>query len=264
MRRVLVGVALTVGTLGAPAIAQAGLIPPAGPWPIEVSGLANPLAGTALPTNGTNATANVDINAWVPRHGHHESDVTRLAGQSSVVRGQLTNRDTHKRIGGASVTIVAENPYAPGWFAVQSVFTTLTGRFRAVLPPPSGHRRYAVVYYPDTVQLPLASRRLLVRAKSRATLDVYRHGGRSYRFRGQISAGAAAIPPGGLLIALKARNSQGVWLTVRLGHTQPDGRYQLRYRFPSRATLRVRVVVPAQSGWPFYAGKSRMRTVHPG
>lgn len=264
MNHPLTVAAVVVGFAFTPTVAHAGLIPPAGPWPIEVSGLQNPLTGTALPLNGTNATANVGFKVWLLRNGRHQTAITHNAGQPIIVRGTLTNQDTHRRIGGAGVVVVTEDPYAPGWVANTTVFTNLTGRFRAVLPAVSGHRRVAVVYYPDTVSAPLASRRLLVRAKSKVLLQrPYRTRGRKYRFQGQVSAGTAVIPAGGLLVALQARNSQGVWLTTRLAHTTASGLYSIRYTFPARASLRVRVVAPAQGGWNFYAGRSSSRAVHP-
>ena len=65
-----------------------------------------------------------------------------------------------------------------------------------------------------------------------------------------------------MLIALQVRNRTG-WLTARLARTTASGRFRVRYNFPRSARLKVRVLVPAQTGWNLYAGHSRVRTIYP-
>jgi len=153
----------------------------------------------------------------------------------------------------------------PEWIASGSTRTNRRGHFARVLSA-GYHRRVAVLYYAEiNTATPLFSRRLLVRAKSHVHLaqPYHQRHSRKYRFDGQVSAGAVPIPSPGLLIALQVRNRRGNWVTARLARTTASGRYRIRYAFPTFAPLRVRVRAPSQSGWPLYAGVSRIGHVRP-
>jgi hypothetical protein len=266
MRRRRLAAAATALVLSAPAPTSArvaAVIPPAGPWPAPINGLANPLTWLGGTANGLNATPNPRLSIWLPYRGHHHTVVTRSAEQRIVVRGVVGNGDTGKRIKGATLVVVTENPLAPGWWATVTTVTDRRGRYTAVLPP-AGHRRIAVVYFPDLVTVPLATNPVLVRARSVVHVRRPRHTWRrTYRFPGWVTANGAPIPAGGLVVAVQARNSQGVWLTVKLARTNARGGFWARYRFPAHGVFRTRVIVPAQPGWPFYAGVSRQYWVRP-
>ncbi|MDP8908903.1 MAG: hypothetical protein M3N47_07245, partial [Chloroflexota bacterium] len=177
--------------------------------------------------------------------------------------GRLRNRDTRRSISGATLTLAVQNVYAQDWTAVANVRTNRRGTFRAIIGP-GYHRRAAVLYYPTvTSTAPVFSRRLLVRAKSSVSLRRPFRNGRSYRFDGAVSAGAAPIPAGGMLVALQVRNRSGTWVSARLARTAPSGRFRIRYRFPRPARLTVRVVAPAQPGWALYAGRSKKWAIRP-
>jgi len=174
----------------------------------------------------------------------------------------MRNPDTRRAISGAMVTLVAQDVYASQWIAIGNFRTSRRGRFRAVVPATVRHLRVAVIYYPAvTSAVPIFSRRLLVRSGARVWLGAPYRKGRVVRFRGHVSG--ASVPASGLVVALQVRNTFGRWVTARLSRTRPDGRYVIRYRFPRRARLTVRVRVPGdQLGWPLYAGTSphvRMR-----
>ena len=248
----------------APGPARAALIPAPGPWPTNVSGATNPLLGTPLALNGTNATANAQLRVWLPSARRRLTTVTRTVGQATVVRGQLRSRDTKLPIGAATLTVAIQNVYAPTeWTAITTVHTNRNGDLRTVIGP-GYHRRVALLYYPTaTATSPIFSRRLLIRAKSRVMLRRPVHTGRRYRFDGQVSAGAVPVPPAGLLIALQVRNRSGKWITARLRRTTASGRFRIRYTFTNPAALKIRIAVPAQSGWALYAGYSARRSIHP-
>jgi hypothetical protein len=258
--------ALTLGVLAllAPTPASARLIPPPGLWPTNVTGATNPLRGTPFVLNGANATANAQLRIWFSSHGRRLTALTRTAGFTTRVGGRLRNRDNRHSIAGATLTLAQQNVYTPNaWTAIVNVQTDHNGRFHASVPP-GYHRRIAVLYYPSVDAVaPIFSRRLLLRAKSRVTLRRPIHKHRAYRFDGQVRAGALVTPNGGLLIGLQVRNSRGNWITARLARTAPSGQFRIRYTFPSAATLRVRVVVPAQNAWPLYAGTSHTYEIRP-
>jgi hypothetical protein len=245
----------TAALAAAPA-AAAGLIPPAGPWPAPVIGAANPLSGTPFVLNGVRATASARLRIWLVAGRRTPTAISRRAGDRTVVRGQLRNRDTPRAISGATLTLVAEDVYAAQWVAIGDVRTSRRGRFRAVLPATARHLRVAVIYYPAvTSTVPIYSRRLLVRTSARVWLAAPHRERRTVRFHGRVSGRPA--PAGGLLVALQVRNRFGRWVTARLVRTRPDGRYRFAYRFPRSGRLTVRVLVPGrQPGWPLYAGAS--------
>jgi len=246
-----------------PAPVSAGLIPPAGTWPTDVTGAANPLIGTPFVFNGAHATANAELRVWLPSRGRRVSVLTRTVGFPTRIAGRLRNRDTRRSIVGATVTIAQQDVYRPEWTAIGNLQTDRRGYFRGSISP-GYHRRIAVLYYPAVSSpSPVFSRRLLLRAKSRVALARPFHKRRSYRFDGQVTALNAPPPSSGLLIALQVRNRNGHWITARLRRTTPNGRFLIRYKFPSAGALRVRVFVPAQSGWPFYSGASGVRVVRP-
>jgi hypothetical protein len=238
-----------------PAVA-AGLIPVARPWPAPVVGAANPLTGTPYALNGANATPNAQLRIWLVVGGKTRTAITRRVGDRTVVRGALRNRDTHRAISGATLTLVAEDVYLGQWVAVGNLRTSRRGRFRAVLPETARHLRVAVIYYPAvTSPLPIFSRRLLIRTSSRVWLAKPHGERRAIRFHGRVSGGS--MPASGLLVALQVRNGFGRWVTARLVRTRPDGRYRFGYRFPRGGRLTVRVLAPGrQPGWPLYAGAS--------
>lgn len=263
-RSLVVAMAATLGTGFIAAPAHAKLIPPPGPWPTSVTGAANPLTGTPFALNGSHATANASLRVWLSSGRRRVTAMTRTVGQRTVLRGRLRNRDTRRSIAGATLTVAAQDVYAPGsWFAVTNVRTSRRGRFRAVLPP-GYHRRAAVLYFPAvTSTAPVFSRRLLIRARSRVWLAAPFHKRRAYRFDGRVSAGGTPVPAGGLIVGLQVRNRQRTWVTARIARTTASGRFRIRYSFARRARLTARVIAPAQSGWALYAGYSRPRTIAP-
>lgn len=262
---VVAAAALSTATLvSLPASAGAGLIPAPGPWPTNVAGATNPLAGTPFAFNGGHATANAEMRVWLPDGRRRRNAITRTVGQYTTIRGRLRNRDDHHSISGATLIVAVQNVYSPAeWTAVTTVQTNRRGDVRAILGP-GHHRRAALLYYPNVAAVsPIFSRRLLIRARSRVVLERPFHRGRSYRFDGQVSAGIAPIPASGLLVALQVRNRAGHWVSARLRRTTASGRFRIRYKFPTRARLNVRIAVPSQGGWAIYAGYSHLRRIRP-
>lgn len=252
----LIALALASTAAIAPARAAAGLIPPVGPWPMPITGAANPLAGSPYVLNGSHATANAQLRSWLVVGGRAQTAITRRVGDRTVVGGELRNGDTRRAISDATLTLVAEDVYSGQWIAIGNLRTSQRGRFRGVLPVTARHLRVAVIYYPAvTSMLPIYSQRLLVRTSARVWLATSHAKRRTVDFFGRVSGGP--VPASGLLVALQVRNNLGRWVTARLVRTRADGRYQSRYRFPRCGRLTVRALVPGrQPGWPLYAGAS--------
>jgi hypothetical protein len=126
--------------------AAGGLIPAAGPWPAPIAGAANPLTGIPHALNGANATPNAQLRLWLVVGSRTRAAITRRSSDRTVVGGELRNRDTHRAISGATLTLIAEDVYVGQWVAVGNVRTSRRGRFRAVVPETARHLRIAVIY----------------------------------------------------------------------------------------------------------------------
>ena len=107
--------------------------------------------------------------------------------------------------------------------------------------------------------LPAASEvRLLVPATS--TLQVSRRhvlNGQAVTFSGHLRT--LPVPPGGKLVQLEVWLSKR-WQTFRTVRTDAAGRWSLPYRFKRTSGLqrfRFRVELPAETGYPYEAGRSR-------
>jgi hypothetical protein len=272
MRLVVIAlVGLIVGVAIA-SLAHARLIPPASPWPAGVLNAGNPLWGSPYTANGANASANTKVRVWLPVGRSHRTVITRTVGARTVVRGNLTNLDTHTWVTGATVILCVQSVYGGEWQSAGTAVTSSHGQFRLVLPPGYA-RRVGVVYWPFVnSSWPAFSRRLLVRARPRVTLSTNTRG-RTIQFRGLVNGNPppesgvpamAQIPQNGLLVAIQVRNNQHHWVTARLTRTGPDGGFYTHYRFPASNRFRVRASVPTQGGWFLFGGHSSTRTVHPG
>ena len=243
----------------APAPADARLIPPPGPWPAR-------------------RRRDEPRRRHARRRQRHQRDRQRPPGRLAARRHAGARRSPARSAGDRRARTPAqprhppldrrrdrharrpERPRPADWSAVATARTSRSGRFRAVLPA-GANRRTAVLYWP-AASSPIFSRRLLVRAAGRVYLaKPYRSRPRTYRFDGKVSG--APIPAGGLLIALQVRNRRGNWVTARLARTNRFGRYRIRYTFPTRARLNIRIAAPSQGAWALYAGYSATRTIRP-
>jgi hypothetical protein len=92
-----------------------------------------------------------------------------------------------------------------------------------------------------------------------------RIGGRPVVFRGRVSRLGAALPRGGLAVALQFRLRGLKWSEFRTVATDSRGRFRYPYAFAdddSRGIrFQFRAVVADQEGWPYAAGTSRAVSV---
>lgn len=104
--------------------------------------------------------------------------------------------------------------------------------------------------------------RVLVPATT--SIDVSRStvlNGESVRFRGRVKTGP--LPPAGKLVEVQA-HFRDRWRTFSTVRTDRNGRWRFPYRFGGtvgRVRYRFRVVLPAEGGYPFTTGASRMLRV---
>jgi hypothetical protein len=183
--------------------------------------------------------------------------------QRVTLRGSLRDLTGNPR--GSAVVNVLERVSLPGtaWRTVAELRTDATGAFEyRAQPGPGRALRFRYAGSPFTlpseadVELLVAAGATLVPDRRNA------HNGDSVLFRGRLPG--RPLPPGGKLLSLQAQTRHG-WRTFATPRArQRDGRWEFRYRFtgtPTTARYAFRLVVPAESGYPYTQGISPVATV---
>ena len=150
------------------------------------------------------------------------------------------------------------------WTPLTELVTDGHGRYAVRLP--RGASREVRVHFPGDRRLRPAEdvARLLVRgwAKLRLRPRSLRRGG-TITFSGRVGLFRARVPAAGKLVQIQYLDGRKWRPAVKLGHTNQRGRFRIRYRFRriSRPTrIYFRILVPAEGGWPYATGASRVRT----
>ncbi len=164
----------------------------------------------------------------------------------------------------ARVAVETRRLAGGGWQQLTEVVTNGRGRYRVRLPRGVSRVVRARFSGSGSLQPAMDSARLLVR--SRASLRLHprtlRRGG-TITFRGRVGFFRAHVPAAGKLIQIQYLDGRRWRPAVKLGHTGRSGRFAIRYRFRriSRPTrIHFRILVPAEGGWPYATGASRVRT----
>ncbi len=138
--------------------------------------------------------------------------------------------------------------------------TDTAGRFRATIPTgPS--REVRVAYWPDARAALERHLDLRVRARPRLVLRPRHavHNGDRVHFEARLPGPASA----GRWVRIQVLEGRR-WLDLRQGRTGRWGAYRAHYRFHAttgRRTYEFRATVPKQSGYPYEAGRSRVKRV---
>ena len=150
------------------------------------------------------------------------------------------------------------------WQPLTELVTDGNGRYAVRLP--RGASRDVRVHFPGDRSLQSATDvvRLLVRGWASLELQPRRLSrGGTITFRGRVGLFRARVPAAGKLIQIQYLDGRNWRPAVKLGHTDGRGRFAIRYRFRriSRPTkIYFRILVPAEGGWPYATGASRVRT----
>lgn len=173
-----------------------------------------------------------------------------------AVRGKLT-AESGRALGGRRVAV--ELVAADGTVRLPDAHTDAEGGIALVLRA----RRSAAVrlrFAGDGTALP-SGHELTLRVPAPVTIRAPRRAvrpGRRVAFRGRVRGGA--IPRRGKLVEIQA-HFRGRWRTISAVRSARGGRWRFPYRFNSagrRARYRFRVRVPAEGGYPFAPGRSRV------
>ncbi len=183
----------------------------------------------------------------------------RRQGAGAIVAGRLLDREG-RAVSGARMC-VATRVRLRG-VAERVAATPLTdseGRFRTALAGgPS--REVRIAHWPSAATVVERALALRVPARPRLRLRPDRpipNGGR-VRFLVRLPGPAAAHRR----VRIQARTGERRWLQLRAGVTAHNGAYRAAYRFHAttgRRTYAFRAVVPKQNGYPYEAGRSRVK-----
>lgn len=175
-------------------------------------------------------------------------------GASAVYSGRVLDA-ARRPVAGAKVEVRDSGAL------VRTVTAGSTGRFSLRIPRGANRALRASV----AVRGGLACssvRRLRVRAGASLSLSPRRVTlGQAIRFTGRVRG---AVPRGGKLLILQARDRDGRWRPVRTARTNGAGRFRTSFRFRSsrgRFTYRFRIQVPRERGFAYALGFSRSRPV---
>jgi hypothetical protein len=210
------------------------------------------------------------VRHTVRRHGREREVVRRvpvitpsarvLFGESAQIAGRLVD-PAGVGLPGVAVHVLATTPLAPEQL-IASVTTDAEGRFRYAAAGASS-RTLRLVFPGSATTLPAEARiALTVVASTQLNADHTRlRNGQTVTFSGPVST--LPTPQGGKLIELQVR-LPGRWETFQTIRSNEGGQWQARYRFRRTGGVqyyRFRARLPAEGGYPFAAGVSRVVTV---
>jgi hypothetical protein len=191
----------------------------------------------------------------VPRLSAHHATSLRL-------HGRLTNADG-QALGGVAVQVSSDSPGdAVGLLPVGAARTDRSGVFTYLVRATrnkvlrfrySGSRRIQAATDDFTLQVRAASS---IRARPRR-LD----NGETLRLSGSVVT--RPLPPAGKLIEVQAY-FRGRFRTFSTTRADSNGRWRFPYRFggtSGRVPYRLRVLLPAEGGYPFITGRSPVAQV---
>ena len=190
------------------------------------------------------------VRAWIRRKRAGAIVAGRLLdGGRTGVSGARVCVATRIRLRGVAERVAA------------TPLTDADGRFRATLAPgPS--RQVRIAYWPNasTVLERELELEVPVRPRLRLRPDRPIPNGRRVRFLVRLPEPAN----GHRRVRIQVRTGQRRWLQLRAGITAADGAYRGAYRFretTGRRSYPFRAVVPKQNGYPYEAGRSRVKRV---
>lgn len=182
---------------------------------------------------------------------------TTSFGHAARVRGRL--RDGNGKAIANATLAVREIPDGGGRSITKRVTTGPNGKYSYVASGARQSRRI-IIGYPADSGAPAVVRRLRLRVRAAATLQVALRGVR-VTYKGRVIS--RPIPRKGKRVFLEGRAKGGAWQRFAVRKTDSRGRFSGRYRLRVRrpgVRLQFRVVVPKQTGYPYTPRTGRALT----
>jgi hypothetical protein len=228
-------------------------------------------ASTGKRTDGSAATlhlpARIDtrLAVGVPRKTHgmrmrFDRNVTARYGRLLRLTGLLTNADGQP-IEAATIEALEERSDGAG-LPIGLATSGPDGKFRYVLR--ATRNRDLLFKYPGSRRIAAATAVFGLQVPATTSIRVNRsrvRNGEAVAFSGRVVG--RPLPASGKLIEMQAY-FRGRWRTFSTLRTKRSGAWRFRYRFGAtlgRVTYRFRVRLPAEGGYPFVRGRSRVAKV---
>jgi Prophage tail fibre N-terminal len=247
--------------------------PPFQNGPNSIQVCASDFATKELPNTGCSAPRTIEVDNTCPespvaggadldasfdRSG--SEDLTVKFGSETKISGELTN-GTGAGVPGATICLqVQPAETATAAQTVGTVTTDSEGKFTMEVRP-GADRHLLIGYRHDSFQL---SKTLSLGTRARPTLELSRRkirGGEKVKITGKLPKPR----PGGRVLVLQGSSAKGAaWLTFKKVTTGSRGRFKTRYRFTRprrRTTFRIRAVSPAQAGYEYQPGASKVSRI---
>jgi 5-hydroxyisourate hydrolase-like protein (transthyretin family) len=191
---------------------------------------------------------------------YRASTRTRL-GHKLSLGGALSNRDGNP-IPGAQIHVYS-TPQGGAEQLAAVIQTDAQGRYSYTLRADI-NRTLRLAYQGTALMLPV-ERQVMIRVAAATSFRVSKrrvpNGGRVL-FSGRVRS--LPVPATGKIVELQWRVGGADWGTFRTVRTDAQGRWRLPYQFSRiRSTVRLafRARVPAEGGYPFVTGGSRVKRI---
>jgi hypothetical protein len=210
------------------------------------------------------------VRRQIRRHGRRRTIRRRVVrevpiarvrlGRLAKIAGTLRNADGQP-LPGATIYVYSRTVASPESL-MGAVRTDTDGRFSYTARATTS-RVLRFIYAGTSLALP-AQREVSLRVPAASTIHVSRRrarNGQGVTFRGRVRGGP--LPALGKLVEVQA-HFRGRWRTFSTVRTDAGGRWRFRYRFGGtvgRVRYRFRALLPAEAGYPFEGGRSRILRV---
>ena len=191
------------------------------------------------------------------RRLHFDGNLSAPFGRRVRLSGRLTNADGQP-IEGGSIEALERRP-DDTVLPIGLVTTNRRGRFRYVLQ--ASRNRDVLFRYGGSRRIGTSTAPVHLRVRGSSSMAASQsrlRNGESVLFVGRVAT--RPIPAAGKLIEIQAY-FRGRWRTFSTLRTNELGRWRFRYRFGAtlgRVTYRFRARLPAEGGYPFIDGTSRV------
>jgi hypothetical protein len=194
------------------------------------------------------------------RHLRLDNSVVTNYGRRLRLSGRLTNVDGQP-LEAASIETLETRTDGTN-VPIGLATTGRDGRFHYVVR--ATRNRKLLFHYLGSRRIGAARADFRLRVRAKSSIEVSREtvrNGQAVVFRGRVAS--RPLPPGGKLIEMQA-HFRGRWRTFSTVRADRAGSWRFPYRFGAtlgRVTYRFRSRLPAEGGYPFVTGHSRVARV---
>jgi hypothetical protein len=189
----------------------------------------------------------------------HRGSLTIAYGQKVELSGTLRDVKTDKPLAHAQLTVSGTPESGGSSVTLVKLSTNADGSYRYTLAAAES-RTVTIAYAGSATALgSVASFKQRVPGEVTARIAPRLQAGKVAVLTGEVLGGYVPAHGVQLHVEYQIPGETRGWSLFQAAHTRRDGRYAVRFPVSGRAggyTYRLRVVIPAQSGWPFQSTES--------